>query len=156
MAPKVGNKRLLRDVVAQTCVLDVLHHADDFHVGPRSGVGPEAQMAADRILPAKVAPRELLVDHHLRRRPVVRLGTVFDLAVVLQREVAAGDDGYAKGNEVIRADLVHVRLRMVIGPCRIVAFHGHPAVPLVVFEDSHGRESNAAHAWNGVDAVGQL
>ena len=83
MTPEVRNKRLLRDVVAQIGVLDVLHHADDFHVCPRSGVGPEAEMAAYRVLPAEVVQRELLVDYHRRRRPVVRLGTVLHLAVIL-------------------------------------------------------------------------
>src|SRR6266566_115154 len=101
------------------------------------GSVPNPRWRADGILPREIAARKLLVDHHRRRRPVVRLRPLLDLAVVLGGEVSPRHDGHAEGREIVRTDLVHERLRMVIGSGRIVAFHGHPAVPFVVFENAH-------------------
>ena len=156
VAPKVGNKRLRRDIVAQIRILDVLHHADDFHVGMRSRIGPKAEMTADGILPGEIAPREALVDHHRRRRPVVRLGTVLDLAVIVGREIPPLDNGHVKGSKIVRADLVHVGLRMIVGFCGRVALHCHPAIPFVVLENTHRCQTNGLNSRNRAEAIRQL
>src|SRR5229473_6486672 len=98
-------------------VLDVFHHADDLHRRGPSRIGPESEMQADGISPGEVLLGKLLVDHHGRGCPIVGLGTDLDLAVVVDRKIAPGDDRYAERGEITRADLVHEGLRMITGLC---------------------------------------
>ena len=156
MAPHVRNVRLLRNVVPQTRILDVLHHADDFHIRACSRIASETHVHADGTPSRKEFLRELLVDHHRRWRPVILLRPFLDFVVIRQPEVPPRNNRHAQRGKVSRTDQIHVRLRPVLRLARSVPFHRHAAVPLVVFQNPHTRQSYGLHSGNRAQRVRQL
>ena len=95
MAPHVRDVGLLRNLVPQIGVLDVLHNADDFHVHARSRIASEPKMQTQGISPRKEFLRKLLIDHHRRGSPVIILRAFFDLVIVGHPEVPPCNNGHA-------------------------------------------------------------
>ena len=110
-------------------------------------------MQADGISSGEIFFRKLLVDHDGGRDPVPYLGTVLDLVVVVDGEVTTRDDGDAERGEIVWADGVHIRFSMLTGLGGSETLDGHAAVPFVVFENAHGRESDGLHSGNGPESV---
>src|SRR5258708_511695 len=98
------NKRLLGNLVAQSRVLHVFDYADHFHRRFGSRIGPETEMAPDRIAADEVSLHEGLIDDDFRGRNVVgRIYFQSDLLAILNREVPPCDEWNAHGREIIRA-----------------------------------------------------
>src|SRR6266849_5682035 len=151
---KIWNESLLGNFVAEIGVLEILDDADDFHVGGSAGIGAEAEVEADGVAPGEIFFGKLLVDHDGGGRPVPYFGAVLDFVVVVDAEVAPGDDGNAESGEIVGADGVHVRLGVLIGLGRCEALDGHAAVPFFVFENAHGGEADGLDSGNRSEGVG--
>ncbi len=155
-AAEIGNESLLGNFVAEIGVLEILDDTDDLHIGGPSRIGAETDVKADGISSGEKLFGKFFVDHDGGWDPVPDFGPVFDLVVVANAKVAAGDDGYAERGKIIRANLVHVRLGVLIGFRWSKALDGHAAVPFVVFENAHGREADGLDAGNCTESVSEL
>ena len=69
-ARKIGNVRLFGNLIAQVGVLDVLHDADDLHVGLRSGIHAKTDVAANRVAASEVTFDEGLVHDDFGGHPI--------------------------------------------------------------------------------------
>ena len=153
---EIGNEGLLGNFVAETGVLEILDDADDLHVGRRARIGAETQVKADGISSGEILFGKLLVDHYGRGRPVPRLGTVLYLMVVVDGEVPPSDNRHPQCGKIIRANLVHIGLGMLIRLRRSEALDGHAAVPFVGFKNAHGSQPDRLNAGNRAESFRQL
>ena len=113
-------------------------------------------MTSDGVAAGKEFAREGFVDHHGGGSEVVRVGAVFHFAAIGVGKVATGHDRHAERGEIIRADRIHVWLGAIVGFVGTVAFHGHAAVPLVVFENTHAGEADAFDPGKRFEAFGEF